>query len=65
MKIIKIESILHAFIFLEFHTSAASDAGVQSDQKRNFEKANPPKADKYRISNNEYRSKVFCLFKKD
>jgi len=32
----------------------------QSNQKRNFEKAN----NEYRIMNNEFRSKVFCLFKK-
>jgi len=30
-------------------------ASIQSNRKRNFEKANPPEADKYRISNNEYR----------
>jgi hypothetical protein len=42
-------------------------AGLKSDQfnrKRKFEKANPPKADKYRIMNVECRSDVFCLFKK-
>jgi hypothetical protein len=32
-------------------------ANVQSDQKRNFEKANT----EYRIMNIECRSKVFCL----
>jgi len=61
MKIIKIESIPHAFNFLKFHKSAASgQKNGQSDRKRNFEKANI----EYRIMNIECRSKVFCLFKK-
>jgi hypothetical protein len=43
-------------------STVAGLKSVQSDRKRNFEKANPPKADKYRIMNVECRSDVFCLF---
>jgi len=34
---------------------AAGQKNGRSNRERNSEKANPPKADKYRISNNEYR----------
>jgi len=37
-------------------STATGQTSYRSNRKRNFEKANPPEADKYRISNNE-----FCL----
>jgi hypothetical protein len=48
------------FIFLHIsaYSSKVYDFGPMEslfEQKRNSEKANPPKADKYRMSNNEYR----------
>jgi len=43
---------------------AAGRGAASLIQKRNFEKANPPEADKYRIINVECRRNVFCQFKK-
>jgi hypothetical protein len=40
---------------------AAGPKSGQFDRSRSSEKANPPKADKYRISNNECRMSKGCI----